>query len=246
MAELMLVANPRRRRKSRRSRARRRNPRHRHRRHRARRSNPVRRYRRHRARRSNPHRRHRRHRARRSNPVRRYRRRRNPVSMSGLKGMIKPVLMEGLIGAGGALALDAAWGYINPQLPATITSSPYLQFAVKCLAAIGVGFVGNKVLKGKGRDLAVGGVTVAMHDMLKTVLQTSFPTVFGTGGSLALSGYGAYLSGSAPIVGTATFPRTYQAQNPGFGAYLSGDNNSGSGVYVDDATGMDPWSFGAE
>lgn len=163
--------------------------------------------------------------------------------------MVKPVLMEGLVGAGGALALDAAWGYINPQLPSTISSSPYLQFAVKCLAAIGVGFIGGKVLKGKGRDLAVGGVTVAMHDMLKSVLQSSLPSVFGSGGSLALSGYGhygAYLSGSAPIVGTATFPRTYQAVNPGFGAYLSGDNNSGSGVYTDDATGMDPWSQGAE
>lgn len=155
--------------------------------------------------------------------------------------MVKPVLMEGLVGAGGALALDAAWGYIGPQLPATIQSSPYLQFAVKCLAAIGVGFVGGKVLKGKGRDLAVGGVTVAMHDMLKTVLQTSLPTVFGAGGQLALSGYSAYLSGSAPIVGTATFPRTYQAQNPGFGAYLSGDSNSGSGVYTDDTYGEDPW-----
>lgn len=245
MAELMLVANPkrRRRRKSRRARSRRNNPRHRrgHRRPRARR-NPVRRYhRRHRARRNPARRYHRRHRARR-NPVRRYRARRNPsFSMSGLKGMVKPVLMEGLVGAGGALALDAAWGYINPKLPASIATSPYLQFAVKCLAAIGVGFLGGKVLKGKGRDLAVGGVTVAMHDMLKSTLQQSVPSVFGAGGSLALSGYGAYLSGSAPIVGTATFPRTYQAQNPGFGAYLSGDSNSGSGVYVDDNYGVDPW-----
>ncbi len=241
MAELMLVANPKRRHKKRRARARRRNP-SRHRRHRARRSNPARRYHRARARRNPSHRR--RHYARRrSNPVRRYRRRRNPLSLGGLKGMIKPVLMEGLVGAGGALALDAAWGYINPQLPATISSSPYLQFAVKCLAAIGVGFIGNKVLKGKGRDLAVGGVTVAMHDMLKSTLQSSLPSVFGAGGSLALSGYGAYLSGSAPIVGTATFPRTYQANNPGFGAYLSGDSNtSDSGCYVGDANGMDPWN----
>lgn len=156
--------------------------------------------------------------------------------------MIMPTLRDGLIGAGGALALDAAWGYINPKLPATIASSPYLQFAVKCLAAIGVGMVGGKILKGRARDLAVGGVTVAAHDLLKGVLQTSVPSVFGVGGSLALSGYGAYLSGSAPIVGTATFPRTYQAQNPGFGAYLSGDSNTGAGVYVDDVMGEDPWA----
>jgi hypothetical protein len=234
VADLMLVANPKRRRK--RKHARRRNP---HRRHHARR------------RRSNPHRRH--HARRRRNPshrrVRRYSRRRNPASISGLKGMIKPVLMEGLVGAGGALMLDAAWGYINPQLPTSISSSPYMQFAVKCLAAIGVGFVGGKLLRGKGRDLAVGGVTVAMHDMLKSTLQSSSPTLFGPGGTLALSGYGhmgAYLSGSAPIVGTATFPRTYQMQTPGFsgmGAYLSGSTNdsTGNSVYDADCMGQDYW-----
>jgi hypothetical protein len=227
MAELMLVANPKRRRK---------------RKHARRRSNP---HRRRAHRRHNPHRRHRRR-----NPhmrVRRYRRHRNPsFSMGGIKGMIKPVLKEGFIGAAGAIGLDAVWGYVNPKLPATIASSPYLQFAVKCLVAIGVGTLGGKLLRGRGRDLAVGGVTVAAHDMLKNVLQTSLPTVFGSGGSLALSGYGhmgAYLSGSAPIVGTATFPRTQTAVVPGFGAYLSGSTGmtDGAGVYVDDQMGFDPW-----
>lgn len=234
MAELMLVANPKRR-KRRRSRSRSR-----------RRSNPHRR-----------HRTHRRHRARRNPSYRRHRRhvthrRRNPsmrgLSARSLKGMVMPVMKEGFLGAAGALALDAAWGYINPKLPTTIASSPYLQFAVKCLAAVAVGFVGGKVLRGKGRDLAVGGVTVAAHDMLKGVLQTSLPSVFGSGGTLALSGYGhmgAYLSGSAPIVGTATFPRTYQMKNPGFsgvGAYLSGSGmTEGPGVYSDDTMGEDPW-----
>lgn len=230
MAELMLVANPKRRRK---------------RKHARRRSNP------HRLRRRTSSRVHRRSRRRRNPSFRRRhvaRRRRNPSSLSvrGIKGMVMPVIKEGFMGAAGALALDAAWGYINPKLPATIASSPYLQFAVKCLAAVGVGFVGGKVLRGKGRDLAVGGVTVAAHDMLKGVLQTSLPSMFGAGGTLALSGYGhmgAYLSGSAPIVGTATFPRTYQTMNPGFGAYLSGSSGSvdGAGVYVDDQMGFDPW-----
>lgn len=237
MAELMLVSNPKRRRR---------------RKHARRRSNP---HRRHRARR-NPHRR---HRLRRRNPSfrRRHvarRRHRNPsLSVSGLKGMVMPTIKEGFIGAAGALALDAAWGYINPKLPSTIASSPYLQFAVKCLAAVGVGMLGGKVLRGKGRDLAVGGVTVAAHDMLKSVLQSSLPTVFGTGGTLALSGYGhmgAYLSGSAPIVGTATFPRTRtipQTYAQGLGAYLSGSSGSsdGAGVYVDDCMGFDPWGEGA-
>lgn len=228
MAELMLVANPKKRR--RRKHARRRSNPHRRRAHR--RHNP-----RHRRRHRNPS--YRRHRA--------HRRHRNPsFSMGSLKGMIKPVLTEGFVAASGALMLDAAWGYINPKLPATISGSPYLQFAVKCLAAIGVGFLGGKVLRGRARDLAVGGVTVAAHDMLKGVLQTSLPSVFGSGGTLALSGYGhmgAYLSGSAPIVGTATFPRTRTIPQTTFGAYLSGSTGSsdGAGVFVDDQMGFDPW-----
>jgi len=219
MAELMLVSNPHRRKRRR----------NKHRR---------------RARRSNTHhrRRHRRH-----NPFRmrhRRHRRHNPsLSLSGFKASIMPTLKEGLIGAAGALALDAVWGYVNPNLPSTINTSPYLQYAVKALTAVAVGFVGGHLLKGKGRDLAIGGVTVATHDLLKSTLQSSFPTLFGPGGTLALSGYGAYLSGSAPIVGTATFPRTRMMQNPGFGAYLSGSSGSadGSGVYTDDNYGFDPW-----
>jgi hypothetical protein len=233
MADLMLVSNPKRRRR---------------RKHARRRSNPHHRRRAHR-------RSHRRHRARRRNPsfrrIRRYSRRRrsNPLSLGGFKGAVLPTVKEGFVGAAGALMLDAAWGYINPKLPATISGSPYLQFAVKCLAAVGVGMLGGKLLRGKARDLAVGGVTVAAHDMLKSVLQTSLPTVFGSGGTLALSGYGhmgAYLSGSAPVVGTATFPRTHTLPytRPGsMGAYLSGSTgvSDGAGVFVDDQMGFDPW-----
>lgn len=224
MSELLLVSNPKRRRK----RARRKNP---HRRHRAR------------ARRVNPRRR---SRARRHNPVmRRYRRGRRNPSLRGIVGQVLPTIKAGAIGAGGALALDAAWGVISPKLPSSL-SNAYVQFALKGLAAVLIGMVGNKLLKGKGQQLSVGAMTVVTHDFLKATLQSSMPTVFGAGGSLALSGYngmGAYLSGSAPIVGTATIPRTNLMSNyAGLGAYLSGDNanQSGSGTYVDDHMGFDP------
>lgn len=234
MGELLIVENPRHRRKSRR------NP---HRRRHARRGNPHRRHRRHA--RSNPHRRHRRHHGRRINPHRR--RRSNPMSLNGVLGQVKPVVKEGFIQAAGAIGLDAVWGQINSRLPAQIQGSPYLQFAVKCLAAVGVGWLGGKVFRGRARDFAVGGVTVAAHDLLKSTLQSNMPSVFGAGGSLALSGYGSYLSGSAPIVGTATFPRTRTVPQTTFGAYLSGSSGSsdGAGVYSDDCTGFDPWGDGA-
>lgn len=246
MAELLLVANPRRRK--------RRNPRHRR---RARRSNPRRRHRRY-ARLNPRRRRHVRrnpirhyHRRARRNPIRRYRRhaRRNP-SLSGLTSRIMPTVKAGFIGAGGGLANDVISGLLAPYLATFLASAgnatPILQYAVKMLTAVGVGMLGN-MARFPGTDLAIGAATCATHDFLKLQLQSMAPTLFGSGAPLALSGYsglGAYLSGSAPIVGTATFPATYlpQGQNVQMGAYLSGDVASGAGTYMDDAMGEDYWA----
>lgn len=242
MAELLLVANPHRRRKARK------NP---HRRKRARRSNPHRAHRRRRHRNPSFRKMYRRARRRVHHFFRR-RRRSNP-SFRGLGGQVMPTVKAGFVGAGGALALDAVWGFASPYIPASLTSNaqiaPFVQFAVKGLLAVGVGWAGGHVLRGKGRDLAVGAMTVATHDFLKSTLQGFAPTIFGPGGTVALSGYnglGAYLSGSAPLVGTATFPQTYLPQNtsqPGLGAYLSGASGmvDGAGTFVDDYMGGNPW-----
>jgi hypothetical protein len=254
MAELLLVANPKRRRKARKNpkrRRARRNPSH-HRRRRVARRNPMRR--RHRAR-HNPVR-HYRRRAR-HNPVFRHRRRlrRNPSPRLGsIKSAVMPTIKAGMVGAGGALALDAAWGFVSPTVNSWLANYPsianFAQLAAKLGVAVGVGWAGGHLLRGKGRDLAVGGATVALHDFLKTQLQSMAPTLFGAGGTFALSGYngmGAYLSGSAPLVGTASFPSTYlpQQNNYRMGAYLSGSSgmadDGNAGVYTDDFAGQDYW-----
>jgi hypothetical protein len=161
-----------------------------------------------------------------------------------------PTLKAGFMGAGGALANDVISGFISPYLATWLATAgaatPIIQYGVKMLTAVGVGMLGN-MARFPGSDLAVGAATVATHDFLKIQLQSIAPTIFGAGGTLALSGYsglGAYLSGSAPIVGTASFPSTYlpQGQSVQMGAYLSGDNASGAGTYMDDAMGEDYWS----
>lgn len=221
MAELLLV-NPRRRRKARktRSRGRRRmsalqrkyfgGGRKRHRRTAARAVNPRRR-RRSRARLSNPHRRSRRSLTR---SVRR--RRRNPSFRGGLSSVQRtavPMLKAGLIGATGALGLDLLWGYTSKYLPATIAGSPLAQYAAKLLGAVLVGMIGDRVplpmLRGKGRELATGAATVVLHDAMKAQFQATFPTVQ----------LGEYLT-YAPSVGV--YPRAGQLLSTGMGEYLSG------------------------
>lgn len=163
-----------------------------------------------------------------------------------------PTFKAGFVGAGGALANDVLWGLINPYLPSLLTAAgtaaPIVQYAVQMLSAIGIGMLGG-MARLPGQDMAIGAATCATHDFLKAQLQSMAPTLFGSGAPLALSGYnglGAYLSGSAPIVGTATFPATYlpQHQSVQMGAYLSGGSGmaDGNGLYQDDAMGQDYWA----
>lgn len=183
----------------------------------------------------NPHRRH------------RHRRHRNPLGLGGVTSAFMPTLKAGGWGALGALGNDAGYGLvsglINTNMPTigTYLTNPYVGFLAKAFSGVVVGTLGGHLLKGRGRDLAVGAVTVAAHDFLKSLLQGMAPTIFGPGGSIAL---GSYLSGSAPIVGTATVPQAYLPFS-GLGAYMSGGSGSvdaaGSGQYVDDTTGFDPW-----
>jgi len=264
MAELLLVSNPKRRKKSRKGRmpaglrkywAAKRAGKH-HKKHRRRaKARHVRRRRtggkRHaavgytvgtrkiRRRKLNPHRR--RHHA-------RHRRHRNP-SLRSITGQVMPTIKAGAWGAAGALGLDAAWGLLVSNLPsvAAYLTNPYITFIAKAFAAVGVGAIGGKVARGKGRDMAVGAMTVVAHDFLKSTLQTMAPTIFGPGGTVSLGAYlsadrpdymGAYLSGAAPIVGTATIPQAYLPFS-GFGA--SSGSTSDNGLYSEDHMGMDPW-----
>lgn len=163
------------------------------------------------------------------------------MSMGGIKSSIMPTVKDGFTGALGALGLDVLWGFAagNATIGAYV-SNQYVGFAAKLLGAVLVGAVGGKVMRGKGRELAVGAATVAEHDFFKSLLQTMAPTIFGAGGSVPL---GAYLSGSAPIVGSTSVPQTYLP----FGAYLSGnagEMNATDGQMHSDTMGMDPW--GAE
>lgn len=177
------------------------------------------------------------------NPMRRhrYRRHRNPMSVGGIKLSIMPTVKSGFTGALGALGLDVLWGFAagNATIGAYV-SNQYVGFAAKLLGAVLVGAVGGKVMRGKGRELAVGAATVAEHDFLKSLLQTMAPTIFGAGGSVPL---GAYLSGSAPIVGSTSVPQTYLPFS-GVGAYLSGNPGAmaaDDGQMHTDTMGMDPW-----
>lgn len=115
---------------------------------------------------------------RRANPVRRIaRRRRNPISLGGLTprsilGQVK----DALIGAGGAVAIDVAYGKINPLLPASLQRVPGAigaGDAVKALLTIAAGKLLSRATRGLSAKAALGALTVQAHGIVSSMLPAS-------------------------------------------------------------------------
>lgn len=158
------------------------------------------------------------------------RRRRNP-SLRGAFNVRSAMntVQSGLVGASGAIGLDLLWGYSARFLPAQIAGSALAQYAAKLVGAILVGVIGNTVMRGRGRDLAVGATTVVLHDALKAQLKASFP-------ALQLGEYLTY----APVMGRMN--RAGPMLSTGMGEYLSGIPNDGSGGVADDMSYTGEWN----
>jgi hypothetical protein len=149
-----------------------------------RRSSPARRAPRRKARRRNPisiitARTPRRPARRRSNPLAsrrggRHRRRRNPISLGGVsaRGIIGQV-KDALIGAGGAVAVDAAYARLSPMLPATLQRMPGsvgAGDAVKALFTILAGKLLSRMTRGLSNRMAQGALTVQAHGIVSSML----------------------------------------------------------------------------
>lgn len=150
------------------------------------------------------------------NPRRRASRRRrsNPrFSLNSITSQLAPAAY----GAGGAIALDVALGYI--PLPAQLKTG-YAKHAVKIVGALGIGMLASKFLPGNAKAIGSGALTVAMYGLLKDVLVKFAPAVKGLGDYeevivtdyADMSGVGAYLTNDDQPVSV----------DPGVGAYMSG------------------------
>lgn len=103
--------------------------------------------------------------------LRRYRR--NPSLRIGnaVSQVIKPAVTQAV----GGLVLDLAMGYI--PLPAMLATG-YAKSLTKVALAVGIGIVGQKVTKGAtAKSLALGAATIAIHDLLKGLVQTNMPSI---------------------------------------------------------------------
>ncbi len=200
MNEILLV-NPRRRRKGKKTRSRRRSS--------------VR-LKRHSARRRRVHR------------VKARRYKRNPsargfgLSVKGFTGAIVPTIKGGALGAVGAVANDALVGQLSKLsfLPDALRSG-YGRHALKIGSAILVGTLGNLAMKGKGAALATGAATVSIHGLIREVVAAQLPSVAAYLGDYDGGDVGGYNPGM--IVDQSAGDDGVGAYVPGFvGEYVPG------------------------
>lgn len=139
-----------------------------------------------------------------------------------MRSALMPSLKAGVVGSIGALGLDIVLGQVLAKLPVSLQSG-WGKVAVKLAGALAVGMLGGYVMRGRGRDLTVGAMTVTLHDVLKEQFVSAFPSV----------PLGEYLT-FAPVMGygaTTALPGT-----TGMGEYMSDYVTGESGVPYDNAT----------
>lgn len=113
------------------------------------------------------------------------RRRRNPISTGGLGRLstyLTPIKDAAVMGAG-AVAMDVAFGYINPMLPASMRKTPGVigaGDAVKAVLTVALGQLLSGVTRGLSRKAAIGSLVVQARDIAVTFLPAG-ATVNGLG-----------------------------------------------------------------
>jgi hypothetical protein len=135
------------------------------------------------------------------------------VSRGGMGDILKTKIMPAVVGAAGALTVDVVMGYI--PLPAslnTVHSRPLVKGALAVLLGVVAGKMGHAKL---GRDLAVGSLTVAMHDSGRSMVQKLLPTanlgeyVNGMGyyspATIPDAAMGEYVNGNPAFMGQIPF-----------------------------------------
>ena len=118
----------------------------------------------------------------RRNPIRR-RRRRNPIG----NGVVNKVMLPALTAAGGALAIDAMYGYL--PIPVNIKNGPMKHLVKAGVAVLGLYYGGKMVVKkSTAEQLAMGALTVIAHQAGREAIARFAPQI-------QMDGMGYYSAG---------------------------------------------------
>lgn len=132
---------------------------------------------------------------RRRNPIRSRlrragRRRRNPIGLGSMAGVIR-MFKDAAIGAGGAVAVDYAYAYVNAKLPSTLqiqAGKIGVGDGVKALLTVAAGSLLNRMSRGLSLKLAAGALTVQVRDAILKAVPAASVGYYNPGVVVAGSG----------------------------------------------------------
>ena len=173
------------------------------------------------------------HRAIRRNPVakrrtsrRAARRSSGRMSMGGMKAGAFALLKAGAIGAGGALTVDVAMGFLNGYLPATMNTKlnadgtvNYLNYAVKGALAVSLAHFGKRMVSAETANrMATGSFTVMAYEILRPMVVNVMPATMSLGwfspGRVMRPGVGNYQNKLGNYQATAMHAPARSLQSP--------------------------------
>jgi hypothetical protein len=151
--------------------------------------------------------------------------RRNPIKIGGrgmLKRTINQQVMPAVTQAGGALAVDLGYGYLSGYLPAMLTTGMARHATKGVMAVLLSTIAANFVKSSTANAMAVGALTVTIHDAAKEVLATAAP-------QLPLGYYNPGYVQSLSYYPSTTLP------GAGLGEYMNTGMNAGFNTAYDDS-----------
>lgn len=133
------------------------------------------------------------------------------TSMAGFGNSFMGYLKTGAAGAGGALVVDAGYGFLASMLPvsmqtktdATTGGVNYMYYAGKGALAAAVGAFGGKVVPPRiAHAMAAGSFVVMMYELIRPMVAQALPTVnLGWYNPAPVGNLGAYGSGAPARLG---------------------------------------------
>jgi hypothetical protein len=138
-------------------------------------------------------------------------------------GNITGQLVPAAYGAGGALALDLALGYI--PLPDMLKTG-YARHATRIVGALGIGWLASKFLRGRGAAVGQGALTVAMYGLFRDVALQFAPAAIsarlGEYEEISVAGYDDPTAAISVGTGAYLGNTTEDFDLGGVGAYMEG------------------------
>jgi len=153
-----------------------------------------------------------------------------------MRGIGRNYVVPAFIGAGGAIVLNVAYGYVSPYLPATLQTG-WAGLLVKGAVAVGLGGLSARFLgRERAKVATLGALTVLAYSGLQTALAGSgIPGFSGLGFAdftpypMRMNGLGAYMRGPTGTPGIQGLGRLgyvspaaviSPGMSPGMGAYM--------------------------